>query len=123
MSLLADVKNYLDITWDEDDAKIGGYIARGQARLNTIAGTTLDFEEEGSPRSLLFDYCRYANSKALEVFEKNFMEELTELHYDNLSAAIASEEAGDDADDGDDDADDGGDAADEEAEDADQDAD
>lgn len=86
------VKEYLRITWADDDALIDGYIARGEARLNQIAGTTLDFEAEGLPRSLLLDYCRYANSQALEVFEQNFLADLAELHYDHLTAEIAAED-------------------------------
>lgn len=83
--LLNDVESYLNITWkdDETDKKITGYINRGVARLQKIAGVPLDFEAEELPRTLLFDYCRYANSQALEVFEKNFGAELLELNLDN----------------------------------------
>lgn len=79
--ILSDVKTYLHITWQDEstDNLITGYIKRGKARLQQIAGVSLDFTEEDLPRSLLFDYCRYANSQALEVFEKNFEAELLEL--------------------------------------------
>lgn len=71
-ALLNDVKDYLNITWQDEktDSKITGFIKRGMARLQKIAGVSLNFTEEDMPRSLLFDYCRYANSQALEVFEK-----------------------------------------------------
>ena len=82
MALLDDVKAYLNVSWEEDDDLIKGYIQRGQARLNRIAGCELDYSAEGAARSLLFDYCRYANSQALEVFEENFKSELLMLHYD-----------------------------------------
>ena len=38
--LLDDVKNYLNITWDdpEEDIKIMGFIARGMKYLNKVAG-------------------------------------------------------------------------------------
>lgn len=80
--LLADVKGYLGVTWQDDvtDRNISGYINRGMARLQQIAGAPLDFEQEDQPRTLLLDYCRYANSQALEVFEKNFQSELLELN-------------------------------------------
>lgn len=79
--ILSDVKTYLHITWQDEstDNLITGYIKRGKARLQQIAGVSLDFTKEDLPRSLLFDYCRYANSQALEVFEKNFEAELMEL--------------------------------------------
>lgn len=83
--LLDAVKSYLNITWQDTatDTKITGYINRGMARLQKIAGVPLDFTKEEQPRTLLLDYCRYANSQALEVFEKNFVSELLDL---NLSA-------------------------------------
>lgn len=84
--LLGPVKNYLSITWTDDvtDDNINGYILRGKSRLNYIAGVALNFEEEGLARALLFDYCRYANSKALEMFEKNFLSELVSLQIESM---------------------------------------
>lgn len=80
--LLSDIKAYLHITWvDADtDKNLTGIINRGMARLQEIAGVSLDFTVEDSQKSLLFDYCRYANSHALEMFEKNFSSELVSLH-------------------------------------------
>lgn len=83
-ALLVAVYQYLGYA-EEPDAvtlsNIKGYIARGRARLKAIAGHSLDFDAEEMPRALLFDYCRYANSQALEVFEKNFRSELLELSF------------------------------------------
>ena len=81
--LLPEVKSYLRITWNDEstDANVRGYIARGMARLQDIAGVpSLNFTAEDQPKSLLLDYCRYANSQALEMFEKNFASELLDLH-------------------------------------------
>jgi hypothetical protein len=88
--LLDAVKSYLKITWQDDatDAEITGYIKRGMARLQQIAGAPLDFTEEGQPRALLLDYCRYARSQALEVFEKNFEAELLDLHFSTQAPII-----------------------------------
>ena len=82
-NLLSDVKNYLKITWSDEitDKNLTGMIKRGMAHLNHIAGVSLNFLEEDSPRGLLFDYVRYANSQALEVFEENFQSSLISLHY------------------------------------------
>lgn len=82
-AIVSAVKEYLHITWDSDDNAIAGYIERGMARLNRVAGTELDYTVEDMPRQLLFDYCRYANSQALEVFEENFRGELLDLHLKN----------------------------------------
>jgi len=80
--LLADIKIYLHISWVDvnTDIKLNGMINRGMARLRTIAGASLDFSVEDIPRALLFDYVRYANSQALEMWEKNFASELRSLH-------------------------------------------
>ena len=102
-ALLDDVKDYLNITWQDDktDKKITGYISRGMKRLQDIAGASLDFEVEDQPRSLLLDYCRYANSQALEVFETNFQAELLELNLtyqapiiDKLTVIVSSDPDG-----------------------------
>lgn len=91
--LLADVRSYLHITWQdaETDKNLTGMIMRGMARLQDIAGAPLDFTVEDLPRALLFDYCRYANSHALEVFERNFQSELLSLHFSSRVAAMESE--------------------------------
>lgn len=89
-ALLEAIKDYLSITWQDDktDARVKGYIDRGMKRLQNIAGASLDFTVEDLPRSLLYDYCRYANSQALEVFEKNFQAELTDLYLRTQAAII-----------------------------------
>lgn len=80
--LLADVRDYLHISWQDEktDRNLTGMIKRGMARLQEIAGVPLDFMLEDMPKALLLDYCRYANSHAVEMFEKNFTAELTSLH-------------------------------------------
>ncbi|WP_252244509.1 MULTISPECIES: hypothetical protein [unclassified Clostridium] len=81
--LLQDVKDYLHISWydEKTDKNLTGMIKRGMAHLNKIAGVfSLDYTVEDSPKSLLLDYVRYANSQALEVFEMNFQGELLSLH-------------------------------------------
>ncbi|KEI01570.1 hypothetical protein [Clostridium botulinum] len=91
--LLKDVKSYLHITWEDEniDRNLTGFINRGKARLQDISGVTLDFEKDDLPKTLLFDYCRYANSQALEMFEKNFAMELMSLHIQGQVSAIGSE--------------------------------
>lgn len=91
--LLNDVKSYLHITWQDADTdkNLTGMISRGMKRLQDIAGATLDFSVEDLPRTLLFDYCRYANSHALEMFEKNFISELMSLHIKAQVGALDSE--------------------------------
>lgn len=72
--LLADVKNYLNITWDDEatDAKVSGLIAAGMVYLNAKYGEDADYTADGMPRTLLMEYVRYARDSALDVFENNY---------------------------------------------------
>lgn len=72
--LLSDVKNYLNITWDDEatDAKVSGLIASGMMYLNLKYGEEADYTEDGMPRTLLMEYVRYARDSALDVFETNY---------------------------------------------------
>lgn len=73
--LLDDVKAYLNITWDDEvtDTKIGGLIASGMVYLDGKYGGAADYVEDGLPRTLLFEFVRYARDAALDVFENNYM--------------------------------------------------
>ena len=79
--LLKDVRNYLDITWEdaEGDKKLSGILARGMRYLDGIAGEKLDYTEEDKPREHLFDYVRYVRSSSLNDFQKNYLHELLAL--------------------------------------------
>lgn len=88
--ILEMVREYLHYDTDESkesaektDKRLQGMIDRGIQRLQTIAGAELDFSVPSLHQSLLLDYCRYADSQALEVFEKNFADELLSLHFEN----------------------------------------
>lgn len=72
--LLADVKNYLNITWDDaaTDTKVSGLIASGMAYLDLKCGEAADYTADGMPRTLLMEYVRYARDSALDVFENNY---------------------------------------------------
>lgn len=84
--LLADVKNYIDITWSDDatDSKIRGIIASGMVFLEKKAGEELDFLSDGLPRTLLMEYARYARDGALDVFENNYLSMLLAMRDDKV---------------------------------------
>lgn len=93
--LLKDIKDYLNITWEDErtDKNITGMIKRGMTYLQKVAGvSSLDFTEEDSPRTLLFDYVRYANSHALEMFEVNFQSELLSLNLEYQTKEVIQSE-------------------------------
>ena len=79
--LLVDVRNYLDITWDDaaGDEKLTGIIARGIKYIDGIAGAAMDYTLEDKPKELLLDYCRYARSNVLNEFQINYLHELLSL--------------------------------------------
>ena len=81
VGLLDAVRNYLDITWIDiaGDEKLSGIIARGIKYIDSIAGATMDYVIEDKPRELLFDYCRYVRSNALNEFQTNYLHELLSL--------------------------------------------
>lgn len=81
--LLSDVKNYLDITWDDEatDRKIGTLIVSGVAYLDDKLGESGDYSAAGYPRTLLMDYVRYARDSALDVFENNFQSMLLAMQH------------------------------------------
>lgn len=80
-TLLADARNYLDITWDDPDGdrKLSGILERGMRYLDRAAGRELDYMAEDAPRALLFDYARYVRADALEEFQDNYLHELIGL--------------------------------------------
>lgn len=79
--LLSDVKNWLDITWDDDatDAKVSGLIASGMVYLDGKLGEAGDYTVDGLPRTLLLEYCRYGRDSALDVFENNYRSMLLDM--------------------------------------------
>ncbi|MGI6085931.1 MAG: hypothetical protein ACOYIF_10920 [Acetivibrionales bacterium] len=79
--LLNAVKNYLDITYEDaqGDIKLEGIIERGMKYIDKVAGAEQDYTTEDKARELLFDYCRYARSNALEYFQDNYLHELLSL--------------------------------------------
>lgn len=82
--LLADVKNALDITWNDEatEYKISGFIASGMVYLNKKLGEEADYTVDGAPRTLLFDYVRYARDAALDVFENNYLSLILDMQND-----------------------------------------
>nr|WP_315021834.1 hypothetical protein [uncultured Aminipila sp.] len=80
--LIKDVKDYLDITWELDEAgesKLAGIVIRGMHYLDGIAGEALDYSLEETQKALLLDYVRYVRSSALDEFQSNYKSELLSL--------------------------------------------
>ena len=48
--LLNDVKNYLRITWDDEDADIQKMISRSMAYFKSVTGADVDFVQDEQAR-------------------------------------------------------------------------
>ena len=79
--LLEDVLNDLDITYNDENVrkKIQDIMGRGEAYLNDKYGSEIDFAEDKQSRELLFSYCRYGRSNAIEQFEHDFKQQIINL--------------------------------------------
>ncbi|MFW6121842.1 MAG: head-tail connector protein [Petrotogales bacterium] len=90
--MLEEVKNYLKVTWDDEDDNIQNIIDRGKKRIEVLAGASLDFDEPGLAKDLLLNYCRYDYNNAVEYFEENFQKEILRLQLEtgvNLLACLS----------------------------------
>lgn len=92
--MLEKLKEYLNISYDDaaTDNMLNSAIERGKKILDDYAGNKLNYEEEGLPRQLLFDYCRYVRSHAAEMFEQNFRHDLIALREMTEAANYANKE-------------------------------
>lgn len=92
--LLDEVKNYLDITWDDidTDKKISGIIARGEVKIIDLVGAfRSDFDKDTLAKSLLMEYCRLAWAGVPEKFEEIFRSELIGLRLKNITEDMSNE--------------------------------
>lgn len=87
--LLEDILNALDITFEDDATKkkIQDIMQQGKARLEQLKGGAIDFTKEMMARTLLFSFCRYGRSNAVEQFEHDFSCQLISF---SLEAAVAN---------------------------------
>lgn len=94
VKLLAEVKNYLDITWDDidTDEKLSGIITRGEIKIIDLVGaSSSDFEKDTLAKSLLMEYCPLAWAGVPEKFEEIFRSEIISLRLKNVTEGMSSE--------------------------------
>lgn len=87
--LLEDVKIQLNITWTDftTDSRVLALIDNGAAYLGDKLGENPDFLSPGFPRSLMFEYVRYARDEALDVFENNYQSLILAMQHNRRVAA------------------------------------
>ena len=93
-ALLAAVKTYLQITWEDNEtnARLDDLIAAGQAYLDSKLGNAGDYISPGFPRTLLFEYVRYARDGALDVYENNYRSMILAMQHERMVENYADAE-------------------------------
>ena len=79
--LINQVKNYLTITWEDDetDAKIDVLTNDAIDAMNHKLGSEeLDYSQAGAYRRLFLNYCLYAYNGCTEQFDDAYMKELNQ---------------------------------------------
>ena len=94
VALLAAVKSYLQITWDdmETNTRLTELIYSGMLYLNSKLGDAGDYAAPGYPRTLLMEYVRYARDGALDVFENNYRALILAMQHERMVEAYADAE-------------------------------
>lgn len=89
-TLLNEVKNYLDITWEDalGDQKLMGMVQRGMAAIKGKIGEC-DFYGETQEKALLFDYVMYARAGEIATFWENYKSEIISLQISRKVDAYA----------------------------------
>lgn len=94
-ALLEDVKVFLGVTWSDNftDNRLTMLIEAGAAYLNQKNGEAADYTVSGLPRSLLFEYVRYARDGALDVFENNYRSMILAMGHERMVNQNAAQNA------------------------------
>ena len=93
--MLEEVKDHLQITWDDEVSRIEDIIARGKSNLEELTGVELDFETPGQARTLLFEYCRYDYNNAADLFEENFQRQILRLQLNEAADDLEEDDTDD----------------------------
>lgn len=82
-TLVAEVKGYLGITWDDEitHRQVEGFVSSSIAYINGKLPKEADFSVPGAPRDLLMDRCRYMRDGALDVFEQNYLGQILAMQH------------------------------------------
>ena len=80
-NLLQEVKDKLNITWDEEETnrKLEGIINDAIATLNWKLGDRIDYSIEGQEHNLFLNYCMYAYNNCTNEFDDNYFNEIMQL--------------------------------------------
>lgn len=80
-TLLKQLKEALNITWNDSDEALTNCLNRGEDFLKSLSGTEPDFNK-GLANVLLLNYARYDFNNAAEYFEENFKSEILRFQFE-----------------------------------------
>lgn len=86
--LLPEIKNYLDITWDDDGTieKLKTIISSGCAKISALTDCSNDnFVCSPDHKSLLLEYCRLAWAGVPEKFNEFYKNEIVRLRLKKIA--------------------------------------
>lgn len=80
-SLLQELKDKLNITWDEEETnrKLNSILIDAEIILNYKLGATIDYYEEGPEHNLFLNYCMYAWNNCTNEFDDNYLNEIYQI--------------------------------------------
>ena len=90
--LLADVKDYLQISWTDaaTDRRLSDMIQASAVYLDGVTATSNDYTSPGNMRTLLMERVRYQYNGALDAWLNNYLHLVVQAQLDAQSAALAA---------------------------------
>lgn len=81
MELLQDLKDKLNITWDEEETnrRLKTILEDAEVTLNYKLGATIDYSENGPEHNLFLNYCMYAWNNCINEFDGNYFNEIMQI--------------------------------------------
>lgn len=79
--LLEDLKDCLNITWDEDETnrKLKTIINDSIKTMNYKLGAEIDYSSSGQEHNLFINYCMYVYNNCSNEFDNNYLNELYQV--------------------------------------------
>lgn len=79
--LLQDLKDKLNITWDEEETnrKLKKIIRDATITMNYKLGAKIDYFEDGPEHNLFLNYCMYAWNNCTNEFDDNYLNEIYQI--------------------------------------------
>lgn len=93
MITIIEVKNYLNVTYNDSDVdrKIDGILKRAEARIRNRVGISKEIQLTEAEEQLVLDCCRYIFNDAAEIFEDSFMVDLETARNNRMIEAYRAE--------------------------------